>query len=135
LPATKIQTARSKKRFLRAWEQTHGYALTACKVAGISEPTYYAWLKSDPEFKAKTLELEEHDFKIVENALFRRIRQGSDRLIEYYLKVRGKNKGYGLEVNLNHKFECNLNFENLTDEEVKTLIRLMEKAGAQPLKE
>ena len=84
----------NKELFLIALEKTLGIVSAACKEIGISRDTYYKWLRDDPEFKKKVDDMNEYQVDFVENQLFKKIKAGSERAILFYMKYKGKNRGY-----------------------------------------
>lgn len=83
-----------KKAVLEALEQSLGVITTACRTAGISRSAYYEMCKEDPEFKAQTEEIQNITLDFVESQLFRQIREGNTHATIFYLKTKGKDRGY-----------------------------------------
>jgi hypothetical protein len=65
-----------------------------CKAIGIERATFYLWLKEDDAFREKITALEEGDIDSAETALKRQILDGNITAIIFYLKTKGKNRGY-----------------------------------------
>lgn len=103
----------TKKAVLNALELYHGIVTDACGSIGLARSTFYEWLKVDAEFKAAVDEIQETALDFVESKLFQKIngvtlagRSGedgeqlvyeqppSDTAIIFYLKTRGKKRGY-----------------------------------------
>jgi len=87
------QTA-AKKKLLEALERTLGIVTPACKEAGVSRDTFYKYYREDPVFKQKVDELEDLTLDYVESQLFKQIKDGSERSILFYMKYKGKKRGY-----------------------------------------
>ena len=83
-----------KKRFLQAFAESRGIVLTACEATGISRSTYYKWMKDDPDFKAAASDVAEAQLDFVESKLINRIDSGDTTAIIFYLKTKGKKRGY-----------------------------------------
>ena len=66
----------------------------ACKKVKLSRNTFYKYLKEDPDFKAAVLELEEVALDTAESALFNQIKEGNVTSIIFYLKTKGRRRGY-----------------------------------------
>ena len=90
------QAKREKKKdeFLEVYSQKANNVHLTCKTLGIERGTFYKWLKEDDEFKEKILNLEEGDIDSAETALKRQILDGNITAIIFYLKTKGKNRGY-----------------------------------------
>lgn len=73
----------------------------ACRQAEITRATFYTWYK-DPEsdFKQRVDEMHESQVDFVESKLLQRIREGSDASIIFYLKSKGKERGYGNNIDV-----------------------------------
>ena len=83
-----------KKQLLLALEKTMGIASLACKKVGISRKTYYEYYNNDPEFKENVDLIGELGLDFTESQLFKSIKNGSDTAIIFYLKTKGKKRGY-----------------------------------------
>lgn len=103
----------SKEDILQALEEKNGIVSIACKSIGLARSTFYKWMTDDPEFKAAVDELQEVALDFVESKLMEKIsgvavKKGetdggedivydvppSDTAIIFYLKTRGKKRGY-----------------------------------------
>lgn len=102
----------TKKAILEALETYHGIVTDSCASIGLARSTFYDWLKTDPEFKAAVDEIQDTALDFVESKLFQKIngvsvqtynskgepevyeQPPSDTAIIFYLKTRGKKRGY-----------------------------------------
>lgn len=94
MAARKQTTAATKKALLAALEQTLGVVTTACKNVGCRRETYYKYYNTDAKFKAKVDELNGVALDFVESQLFKQIKKGEASPTIFYLKTKGKNRGY-----------------------------------------
>jgi hypothetical protein len=83
-----------KKALVEALEKSLGVVSTACKAASISRDTHYRWLKEDPEYKTAVEELSEVAVDFAESHLHKLIRDGNPAATIFFLKTKGKNRGY-----------------------------------------
>jgi AcrR family transcriptional regulator len=83
-----------KADVLLALEKNLGIVTPACDEAGISRNTFYEYYKTDEEFKAAVDEINEIQGDFVENQLLKKIKEGSERSILFYMKYKGKKRGY-----------------------------------------
>jgi len=83
-----------KKKMLESLEKSLGIVTPACKEVGISRQTFYRWCKEDDDFKSAVDEINELQGDFVENQLFKKIKEGSERSILFYMKYKGKKRGY-----------------------------------------
>lgn len=86
--------AQHKARMLEALEQTLGVVTAACQQAGISRSQYYKYLKDDTEFREAAEAIQNITLDFVESQLFRQIREGNTHATIFYLKTKGKDRGY-----------------------------------------
>ena len=83
-----------KRELLEALEKSLGIVTTACKNVNIHRDTYYEWLKKDKEFKKKVKELENVALDFAESQLHKQIAKGNPLSTMFYLKCKGKKRGY-----------------------------------------
>lgn len=100
-----------KKEVLESLEKHKGIVTTACASIGCPRSTYYSWLENDAEFKAAVDEIQETAIDFVESKLMEKIngvsvvgksgeeedvyfQPPSDTAIIFFLKTRGKKRGY-----------------------------------------
>ena len=83
-----------KGTLLTALEKSLGIVTTACKVAECSRETFYKYCKEDDVFKAKVDELSNITLDFAESQLHKQIKDGNTTATIFYLKTKGKNRGY-----------------------------------------
>lgn len=84
----------SKNTLLAALYQSKGIVSSACAAAGVSRQTYYDWLEKDPEFKKAVQDVQEFAIDFVESKLLDNIENGDNISTIFYLKCRGKSRGF-----------------------------------------
>ena len=90
----RFTTDSRKQRLLAALREHKGIVSTACQSIGVSRRTFYHWRDTDKEFLRSLEDINEDAIDHVESKLMERIDHGSDRAIIFYLKTRGRNRGY-----------------------------------------
>lgn len=83
-----------KDAIIKALESSLGIVTSACKAIDISRKTFYQWVKEDPEFSERVKNLSEIALDFAESALFKNIREGKEASVIFYLKTKGKERGY-----------------------------------------
>lgn len=83
-----------KEKFLEALAHGYGIIATACEAIGIGRSTYYRWYNADPEFKERVDEITETQVDFVESKLMQSINANDTTAIIFYLKTKGKKRGY-----------------------------------------
>jgi hypothetical protein len=76
-----------------------GIVSDTCKECKISRLSFYNLVNSDEEFANAVKEVEEDTLDFVEGKLFKRIAEGSDSSIFFYLNNKGKKRGYNTNDN------------------------------------
>jgi len=84
----------SKKALLQALEKNLGIVTTACKSVGLNRASFYRWYDLDKNFKANVDELSNVALDFVESQLFLNIKDRDTASIIFYLKTKGKQRGY-----------------------------------------
>lgn len=85
---------RRQKAFLEAYSNSLSNVSIACREIGISRNAYYEWKKKYPEFAEKINEFDESLIDFVENMLMKNIREQKEASIFFFLKTKGKQRGY-----------------------------------------
>lgn len=84
----------SKETILKTLEECMGIVTICCSSCGISRTTFYNYLKEDLEFKSKVDEIENVVLDFAENSLLKQIKAGDTTATIFYLKTKGKKRGY-----------------------------------------
>jgi len=91
---TEISLQNKKAAFVEAMQQTLGNISESCRRVGIVRQTYYNWCASDPDFKIQCNSVNEMVLDWVESELYKRIKEGNPACTIFFLKTKGKNRGY-----------------------------------------
>lgn len=97
------KTLHNKKRLLNALEKHLGVVSSACNEVNISRTTYYDYYNKDLKFKEKVDELQNVALDFVESKLFQQIQNDNPTSTIFYLKTKGKKRGYIEQQILEHK--------------------------------
>lgn len=84
----------TKDKLLKALEESHGIVSTACKKAGISRAMYYKLWNADEKFRQECEEIQDAAVDFVESELFKNMKDGNVTAQIFYLKTKGKHRGY-----------------------------------------
>lgn len=88
------KTEQHKKAVIEALEQSLGVITSACKKVGVGRTTFYGWMKDDPDFADKVRSIEDIALDFAESQLHKQIKDGSTAATIFYLKTKGKKRGY-----------------------------------------
>jgi len=83
-----------KEQFLQALEKSMGIMSQAAKKIGVDRTTPYKWMREDEEYDARVKELLNVSLDFVEGKLFEAIDNNNITGIIFYLKTKGKHRGY-----------------------------------------
>ena len=90
----KTQKKSKKEIFLKALENNLGHISKSCGQAGIARKTYYRWIERDVEFQEECDNVLEGLLDLAESKLLENIRNNDNTCIIFYLKTKGKKRGY-----------------------------------------
>ena len=101
---------KNKELLLQALERSLGLVTPACKEVGISRNQFYVYYNTDPDFKKSVDDINEILTDFVENQLFKKIKDGDTQSILFFMKYKGKKRGYtdSLDINGNINSEVKI---------------------------
>lgn len=88
------RTALKKKAFLEAFALNMGNVSEACESSNIARSTFYAWCEADSGFRQAVDDVREGLLDMTEGELLKLIKKGDTTAIIFYLKTKGKKRGY-----------------------------------------
>lgn len=88
-----------KKKFLEIYEKNMCNITNACKIVGICRETFYNWKEQDADFRKKLEYAEETILDFAETMLVNNIREGKETSLIFFLKTKGKKRGYVEQIN------------------------------------
>lgn len=105
--AKKKKLRGKKKLMYEALQSQLGVITTAASQVGIDRTTHYRWMKTDENYKQWVEEIPEITLDFAENALLKQIKEGNTTAVIFYLKTKGKQRGYieKQEIENTHKGE------------------------------
>ena len=97
------KTYNNKKLMIAALEEAWGVVTMACKNVGMSRQTHYEWYREDEAYKLEVDSVPDTALDLVESELFKQIQNGEVSSTIFYLKCKGKKRGYieKTEIDLN----------------------------------
>jgi len=104
----------SNETILKAIRGSHGIKTDIAKRLKISRSTFDSWLKDEIIKKAYDQELESN-LDMAENALFELIKSGNTTALIYYLKTKGKHRGYSENFTAKDIERVNINIIGMTE--------------------
>ncbi len=79
---------------IKALQEANGYVGATASILRCTCPTVYNYANRYPTVKEAWADIRERRHDAVENALHKRIQEGSDTAIIFYLKTQAKDRGY-----------------------------------------
>tara|TARA_R110000787_G_scaffold6602_3_gene22927 strand:- start:2003 stop:2362 length:360 start_codon:yes stop_codon:yes gene_type:complete len=83
-----------KETLLKALEKSLGVVTVACRKSETPRSTYYKWLNEDEVFAKDVKEIENVALDFAESQLHKQISANSTAATIFYLKTKGKQRGY-----------------------------------------
>ena len=83
-----------KGNLLEALEKSLGVVTTACKIVDCNRSTFYKYYNNDSEFRESVDELQNLTLDFAESQLHKQIKEGNTTATIFYLKTKGKRRGY-----------------------------------------
>lgn len=126
---TEKKRANLKRAFLDAYKKCLGNITLACENVGIDRGTYYNWIERDEAFRAEVEAANEVSIDFVENALMKQIKEGNTTATIFYLKTKGKQRGYVERQEVTGRDGSALIPSRMTDEEIQQEIERLKRIG------
>ncbi len=90
----------NKKLLLKCLKKNRGMISISCEEVNVSRQTYHNYLKTDPDFREKVMAIHQAQGDMVETKLFEAIEAGDIRAIMFYLKLKGRDRGYTTTIDV-----------------------------------
>ena len=104
-----------KKELLAALEKSLGIVTTACKACQVARSTFYDWYNNDLEFKASVDDVGEVSLDFAESKLLEQISANNSTATIFYLKTKGKKRGYVERSEVVNRVDIETELQELTD--------------------
>jgi hypothetical protein len=91
-----------KEQLLTALTNSLGIVSTACETIGTSRTTYYKYYNNDLDFKGQVDSISDIALDCAESQLLELIKEKNITAIIFYLKTKGKKRGYIEKQEVNH---------------------------------
>lgn len=96
---TKKELDLKQLAMIEAMEKNLGIVTTSCRQAGIARSTHYEWLKTNKTYRKEIKDIENVALDFAESHLHKQIAKGNPLSTMFYLKCKGKGRGY-IEQNI-----------------------------------
>jgi hypothetical protein len=116
----------SKRYFLYAIKLCKGNISNAAKMIGIGRRNHYLYCDDDPSYLERAEDITEFVIDHVEDKLMNRIDRGDTTAMIFWLKCRGKKRGWIEKTEIDHTTKgdsLNKALNNMTDEELEQKLK------------
>ena len=125
--AKRYRTAKDREAamadFLQAYEKSLGVLKPACDMTGMCRKTIWEWRKKYPEFDAACHDCEETAVDFVETKLYKLINDGAEASTIFYLKTKGRKRGYVEKHEVDMSAEVKGVTVNVTNQETAQVLK------------
>lgn len=83
-----------KLTMIQALTRSIGVVTQACNIVNIPRSTHYNWMQNDDDYRKAVEDIQEVALDFVESNLFKQIAAGEQAATIFYLKTKGKKRGY-----------------------------------------
>jgi len=95
----------NKKAMIIALEKSLGIVTPACKNVGISRDTHYRWMREDKDYSEAVDSMTDVAIDFAESQLHKQIKNGTPASTIFYLKTKGKKRGYVEKQEMEHNIQ------------------------------
>jgi hypothetical protein len=120
-----------KRDLIECLEKALGVVTTACKMAKVSRKTFYQYTKNDEEFAEAVADIQEIALDFGESALYKQISKGNHVSTIYFLKTKGRARGFNENVEINQTTRTS---GHITTNKEPMDLETWEKLGEESLK-
>jgi hypothetical protein len=85
---------KQKQDLIQAYKSTMGNVSLAVEKVGLSRTTFYNYINDDAEFRNACKDIDERNLDFAESQLLKQIREDNTTSLIFYLKTKGKSRGY-----------------------------------------
>lgn len=118
-----LKKLKKKQRlFIEAFSKNAANISRACTAVGITRRTYYNWLENNDEFASIIDDINESQIDQAESLLKVRMNDGDTTALIFFLKTKGKSRGYVERVEQLSISKVQDDIKKMTDEELDNAI-------------
>jgi hypothetical protein len=94
MASERLNTTLLKKNMLVALEKNMGIVSISARQVGVHRATHYEWMKDDEHYRTAVQHLEGNQLDLAESVLLNQIREGNTTAVIFFLKTKGRVRGY-----------------------------------------
>lgn len=119
----RLTTAQKKKAMIEAMTTTLGNVTASTAACNIHRTTHYSWMEKDDKYAEEILLMEERALDFAEGALMKCIQDGKESSIQFFLKTKGKRRGF---IETYHNLNTDVTKNDMKEKTVEELLRIIE---------
>jgi len=124
-----------KKKLIPALEKSLGIVTTACKNVGVARSSFYDWYNTDEEFKKNVDSIGDIALDFAESQLHKQIQEGIPTSTIFYLKTKGKKRGYSEHQSLDittqgksmNENKVKIVFKKITQKDIDKVVKKLDE--------
>ena len=97
-----LKNTTTKKAMLSALVTSLGVVTDACNACKIPRRTFYNWMERDAKFREQVRDIDNIALDFAESQLHKQIKNGEVSSTIFYLKTKGKSRGYIEKSEIDH---------------------------------
>ena len=110
------RTKAAKKAMLEALYKNLGIVSKAAEIAGIARGSHYRWMEEDEEYRREVESVPDYVLDFVEDKLHSLIKDQDTTATIFYLKTKGKKRGYIERSELDMSGQIGVNINQIVDD-------------------
>lgn len=114
-----------KKDLLKVFKKKLCNVSATCEAANISRQTFYEYMKKDKKFERAIEDAKEGLIDFAESKLMEGINNGDSGLIQFFLRTKGRSRGYDPATTLKLKGAI-ANVQAITPEEIMNVKKMID---------
>ena len=108
-----MNTEKKKEQMLEALRKNGGNVKLSIEAVGIARRTHYVWMDEDTAYKQAVEDIAEGCLDIAENTLQTAIKNGDMTATIFYLKTKGRKRGYSEKIEYEGKQQTEISIPKI----------------------
>lgn len=122
-----MMTLANKEKLLECMEKALGVVTVGCKMAGLNRQNHYNFMEADPDYRERYNALANVALDFAESALHKQIGAGEVASTIFYLKTKGKGRGYVEKVEIEGSIKRDDELKDLDEADLMALAGMVKR--------
>lgn len=119
---------KNKKIMLEALEKSLGIVSEACRNCDVGRTQHYEYIKTDPKYKEEVQRIQNAVLDMAESSLYTQIKNGNPTSTIFFLKTKGKSRGYIEKQEIDMRIEPKIDLSKLSNKQLQDFEKLIKIA-------